>query len=94
MQASLAALGSLGAIAAWVAGAPTAWLVGGLLILAVIPFTLLIILPTNKQLLDPSLDKDSEFANQLLSRWGKLHAVRSFLSLAALLVFLCSAFWR
>ena len=86
MQASLAALGTLAAIAAWLQGAPTTWLIGGLLLGAVIPFTLIVILPTNNRLLDPSMDKESELAQQLLQRWGKLHAVRSSLSLASFLL--------
>ena len=66
----------------------------GLLLGAVIPFTLIVILPTNKRLLDPSLDKDSKLAEQLLQRWATLHAVRSALSLASFLVFLFAALWR
>src|SRR6266404_3466528 len=54
MQASLAAVGTLAAIAAWLLGAPSLWLIGGLLLGAVIPFTLIVILPTNNRLLDPS----------------------------------------
>lgn len=42
-----------------------------------IPFTLIVILPTNKQLLNPALDRRSAQAVQLFSRWGRLHAVRS-----------------
>ena len=53
----------------------------------VIPFTLIVILPTNKRLLDPTLDKQSEEAERLLARWGMLHAVRSILSGLALLLF-------
>ncbi len=94
MQTSLAALGTLGGIATWLMGAPAPWLVGGLLLGAVAPFTLLVIVPTNNQLLDSSLDKESELARQLLRRWGELHAVRSCLSLASLLVFLYSGFWH
>jgi hypothetical protein len=75
MQASLAAVGLVSSIAAWLAGAPFWWLVGGLLLGAVIPFTLIVILPTNKQLLNPSLDKHSAQTDQLLARWGRLHAV-------------------
>ena len=55
---------------------------------AVIPFTLLVILPTNKLLLNPMLDKRSVEAARLLARWGALHAVRSVLSGVALLLFL------
>ena len=34
------------------------------------------------------------FAEQLLQRWGKLHAVRSALSLSSFLVFLFGVIWR
>jgi Domain of unknown function (DUF1772) len=51
------------------------------------------ILPANKRLLDPSLDKDSQLAAQLLQRWATLHAVRSALSLASFLVFLFATIW-
>jgi anthrone oxygenase-like protein len=88
LQATLAALGLLASVAAWLAGATFWWLVGGVMLGAVIPFTLLVILPTNKQLLSPTLDKRSAQAGQLLARWGKLHAVRSVLSAVALLLFL------
>jgi hypothetical protein len=47
-----------------------------------------VILPTNKKLLDPATANDLDLAEELLTRWGKLHAVRSFLSLASLLTFL------
>lgn len=45
----------------------------------------LIIMRVNKQLLDPALDKGSGKAQELLSRWGKFHAVRSTLSGIAVL---------
>ena len=88
MQASLAALGLLSSIAAWLAGATFWWLVAGALLGSVIPFTLFVILPTNKLLLSPTLDKQSVEAERLLARWGRLHAVRSILSGLALLLFL------
>jgi len=90
MQASLAVVGSLCAVAVWLTGASLAWLIGGIFLAAVVPFTLIVIFPTNKQLLDPSLDKNSQLALQLLTRWGRLHAVRSVLSLIAFVVFLSS----
>jgi hypothetical protein len=93
LQASLAAVGSVSAAAAWLIGAKLSWLIGGFFLVAVIPFTLLVIFPTNKQLLDPALEKDSQRARQLLTHWGRLHAVRSVLSLIAFVIFL-SAFAR
>ena len=90
MQASLAAVGFVCAVLAWFWGSPLSWLIGGILLGAVIPFTFLVIFPTNKQLLDPGLDKTSSRAEQLLVQWGKLHAVRSLLSLASFVLFLLS----
>jgi hypothetical protein len=88
MQATLAAVGLVSSVAAWLAGATFWWLVGGVILGAVIPFTLIVILPINKQLLSPTLDKQSAQAGQILARWGTLHAVRSVLSVLALLLFL------
>lgn len=89
MQASLAAAGMLSAIGAWIQGRGVPVLVGGILLGAVIPFTLLVILPTNKRLLDPALDQGSAEAAALLARWGRLHAVRTALSALAFGVLLC-----
>lgn len=88
MQVTLAALGLLSSIAAWLAGATFWWPVGGIVLGAVIPFTLIVILPTNKQLLSPTSDRPPAQTERLLARWGTLHAVRSALSLLALLLFL------
>ena len=88
MQATLAAVGLLSSIAAWLTGATFWWVVAGVLLGSVIPFTLIVILPTNKQLLSPTLDRRSAQTSQLLVRWGALHAVRSVLGGAALLLFL------
>jgi hypothetical protein len=88
MQATCAALGLLASVGAWLAGATFSWLVGGVLLGSVIPFTLIAILPTNKRLLSPTLDRRSAEAERLLTRWGRLHAVRSVLSGLALLLFL------
>jgi len=83
MQASLAAVGLAAALVAWFQGRGLLVLVGGLLLGVVIPFTLVIIFPTNKRLLDPGLDRRSAEAAALLDRWGRLHAVRSVLSAIA-----------
>ena len=87
MQASLAILGSLGGIGAWLLGAGVMWLVGALFILAVVPVTLIVIFPTNRRLLAPSRDLASAETRQLLIRWGRLHAIRSVLSSVASIVY-------
>ena len=93
MQVFLAATSFLSSLIAWFMHASIYWLIGGILIVTVIPFTVIAILPTNKQLLDSSLDKNSEYAQRLLNHWGKLHAVRSLLSLVSLLIFLYALVW-
>src|SRR5690242_4248877 len=77
MQASLAAVGCLAGVGAWAGGHGVLPLAAGLLMAAVIAFTLVVILPTNKRLLDPALDSGSAEAATLLARWGHLHAVRT-----------------
>jgi hypothetical protein len=86
MQASLAAVGCLAGLwSAWVLA--DSWIaMGALLLGAVVPFTLIAILPTNKQLLEPSLDPSDTRTTTLLNRWGRLHAVRSVLSSMAFVI--------
>ena len=86
--ASLAVASFVFAVVTWLTGGTAWWLVGGLLLVSVVPFTLLVIMPTNKALLDSSLDKRSARAAELLSRWAKLHAVRSLICIRALGLFL------
>jgi Anthrone oxygenase len=86
MQASLAVVGCLAAVAAWVQGSTTPVLIAGLLLGSAVPFTLIVILPTNKRLLDPGLDRNSPETAALLARWGRLHTVRSVVSGVAFLL--------
>lgn len=88
MQASLALIGCALAVASWVTSHDGAVLVGGLLLGSVAPFTVLAIAPTHKRLLDPHLDGRSPHAADLLRRWGRLHAVRSVLSLVGFVLLL------
>jgi hypothetical protein len=84
MRVTSAAVGLISSIA----GATFWWLVGGVVLGSVILFTLIVILPTNKQLLSLTLDKHSAQTDQLLASWGRLHAMRSVLSAVELLLFL------
>ncbi len=63
------------------------WVVGGLTLGLVIPFTFVVIFPINNRLLDPGLDSSSDSASRLLATWARLHGVRSVLSLIAFLIF-------
>jgi hypothetical protein len=72
---------------AW--GREDAWVgLGALLLGAVVPFTLIVILPTNKHLLEAPLVPNDMRTTELLTRWGRLHAVRSVLSGIAFVLFL------
>ena len=90
MQASLAILGFACGTGAWLLGGGTLWLVGALLIAAVVPVTFIVIMPTNRRLLEPGRDPDSNETRELLEKWGKLHAVRSVLSFTASMVYVGS----
>src|SRR5262245_58045229 len=89
LQVSLAITGLAAGAAAWVSGSRLGWLVGRVALGSVIPFTLLVIFPTNKKLLDPALDRTSQLTSDLLDRWARLHAVRSVLGLGAFVLFVC-----
>jgi hypothetical protein len=88
MQANLAlASTALGLIAAYLA-ADWKWLLGGILIFANWPYTILIIMPVNKVLEATAPDAANAQTRALIEKWGKLHAGRSALGLAATLVYL------
>jgi hypothetical protein len=83
MQATLAVLAGLAALAAWWQLGGTLWLVGALLMLANWPWTLIAIMPVNRKLKAGAGDD----AGSLLNRWAGLHAVRTLLSFAAVICF-------
>jgi hypothetical protein len=86
MQVSLAMAGVVSAVAAFVAGRGIWVLIGGLLLALVIPFTLFVIMSTNKQLQDPRRDGNTPGTRHLLERWGTLHWVRTAISIVAVVI--------
>jgi hypothetical protein len=87
MQAGLALLSAGVGLWAWLdLGAPML-LAGALLILAVVPFTFLVIMPTNKRMLEASPDRAGPETRAMLVRWGGLHWVRNLLGLASIAAF-------
>ena len=88
MQAPLALLSLLCGVGVWLMTGNAGWLIAAVLIGLVIPFTLLVIMPTNKALLLRGRDLDSTETRALLARWGRLHAIRTVLSLAAAVLYL------
>ena len=87
MQAGLAVLASLvGAVAFWRARNQL-WLVGAALMLANLPFTLIVIAPVNNALLALGIEQAGAASRGLIERWGSLHAVRAVLSVLATAAF-------
>jgi hypothetical protein len=94
LQAPLALLSLVSGAIAWWLGGGTGWLIGALLVGAVVPFTFAIIMPTNTKLLAPGRDLASQETRELLVRWGRLHAARTVFSLAGTVVYLSAAIGR
>ena len=88
MQASLALASALfGMLAFWLTR-DWRWMLGALLIFANWPYTLIVILPVNKRLEATPPEGASAATRALIETWGKLHAGRSALGVAATLVYL------
>jgi hypothetical protein len=90
MQASLAFLSFLFSGWAWYLSRDATILLAGVIVFLAIPYTLLVILPTNKRLADPTLDKSSNEAQALLVKWGHLHQVRMLMGLVGFVLMVMS----
>ena len=88
MQASLALASALFGLLAFWLSRDWRWLAGALLIFANWPYTLLVILPVNKRLEATPPDAANVETRSLIETWGRLHAGRSALGIAAMLVYL------
>jgi hypothetical protein len=88
MQASLALLATLvGLLAAYESGRGI-WLLGAALMLAPWPYTLIVIMPTNRALEATPIDSAGPETRRLIERWGRLHAARTAFGMAGTLAFL------
>ncbi len=83
MQATLALVGGLTGLAAFVFERSLLAGIGGVLMLANWPYTLIAIMPTNRRLGGTPEDQASADTRALIRQWGRLHAVRTGLGLAA-----------
>jgi hypothetical protein len=88
MQAPLAVAGFFLGLLAWWQTGVWLWLVGALILLTNWPYTLLAIMPTNNKLMaiDPAIAGPD--CRKLIETWATLHAVRTALGFAAMLLFL------
>ena len=88
MQSALAAISGVLGIMAFLFSYDWRWLLAAGLILANWPFTMFIIMPTNKLLQGTAPEAASDVTRGLIQQWGRLHAVRSALGVLAVLAYL------
>jgi Domain of unknown function (DUF1772) len=88
MQASLAIAGGLLGLVTFLSSLDWRWLLGAVALLANWPYTIFMIMPTSRHLMDTSPEAATAETRRMLERWGALHAGRSALGLVATLIFL------
>lgn len=93
LQGSLAVAAGLAGIGAWWSVRDWRWGVGGLLMLANWPWTLIVIAPTNAALLAMSAEAAGPASRALIGHWGLVHGGRTAISLAAVGLYLAAFAW-
>jgi hypothetical protein len=88
MQAPLAIIGFLMGVGEWWQSGKPALLIGGILMLANSPWTLIAIMPTNRRLMETRLEDAGSDTRALIVRWNRLHSVRAMLGAFAIVAFL------
>jgi hypothetical protein len=91
MQASLAIIGGLLGVAAWIAVSDLRWLLGAILLLTNWPYTYFAIMPTNDRLMATPEAGAGTQTRRLIEHWGRLHAGRSALGITSTLAFVWAA---
>ncbi|MEO3431762.1 DUF1772 domain-containing protein [Inquilinus sp. CAU 1745] len=88
MQATLAMAAAVLGAATWVTTGDWGWLVGAGFSLANWPYTLLVVMPVNRRLLDIRPEDIARNPREDMILWSRLHAVRGALGAAAAGAFL------
>jgi hypothetical protein len=88
MQAPLAIIGFLLGLLAWWQTDRWPWVLGAIVLVANWPYTLLVIMPTNRRLMAAEPASAGPETRALIERWAALHAGRTALGFAATLIFL------
>jgi hypothetical protein len=76
MQASLAIVGGFFGLIAYLTVLDWRWLLGALVLLANWPYTIFVIMPINRRLMDTPPECATAETRRMLERWGALHAGR------------------
>ena len=88
MQAPLAVIGFVLGLIAWWQTSDWLWALGAVVLVANWPYTLVVIMPTNRKLTAIEPARAGPEARALIETWAKLHAGRTGLGFAATLLFL------
>ena len=91
MQAPLALIAGAFGLVAFLLSYNWLWLIGAVLIVANWPYTLLVIKPVNDALEATPVDEADAATRSRIEQWGRLHAGRTALGLAATLAYLLAA---
>jgi hypothetical protein len=91
LQAAFAVICFLGSLVVWRLTGRWAWLADGVSVGTVVPFTFAFIRTTNRLLLDAASPPKDDEALVLLTKWARLHAVRTYLGLLGFAILLVQA---
>lgn len=91
MQATLAIVGFLLGVLAWYQTRDWRWLAGAVVLVSNWPYTLFVIMPTNRKLAAIETVQAGPHSRALIQHWGRLHAVRTGLGFLAAAIFLWAA---
>ncbi len=83
MAPPLAILGFLFSAFSWWQTGGLLWVIGAILIGVNIPYTLVLIMPTNRKLLATAPNAADLTSRALIADWGRMHDARTALALAA-----------
>jgi len=88
MQASLAIVGGFFGVVAFFSSFEWRWLLGAVVLLLNWPYTIVVMMPINRRLMNTPPGAATAETRRMIGRWGIVHAGRSALGLAAALLFL------
>lgn len=86
LQIVLATVGVLSAVAAFYYGRGVSVFVAGMQLAIVMAWSLIVVMPVNRQLLDPARTSTTPDTDLLLKNWGRLHLIRTIAALLSLTV--------
>jgi hypothetical protein len=88
MQSSLAIFSGASGLFAFYQSSDWRWIVGAIFIFANWPFTILVIMPTNKNITATPIEQAGPETIQEIVRWGFLHSVRTGLGACSTILYL------